>query len=158
MCVCVCVQLPRTDCLLCFSIENASKRLDYPAVVYHGAVPAFCRCSVLSSDRKVAARSQGGETRPNRGAIDRCHLQISSKAYSSSSYKCGACVGFWRHRTATVCLASVNWCIFHVKQLLSSRRPRWHSLGASLKNQCQTLALRLHHAIYCYKCTYAQLN
>ncbi len=42
--MCVCVQLPRADRLLRFSIENASKRLDYPAVVYRGAVPAFCRC------------------------------------------------------------------------------------------------------------------
>ncbi len=42
--MCVCVQLPRTDRVLRFSIENASKRLDYPAVVYRGAVPAFCRC------------------------------------------------------------------------------------------------------------------
>ncbi len=40
----VCVQLPRADCVLRFSIENASKRLDYPAVVYRGAILAFCRC------------------------------------------------------------------------------------------------------------------
>ncbi len=40
----VCVQLPRADRVLRFSIENASKQLDYPAVVYRGAVPAFCRC------------------------------------------------------------------------------------------------------------------
>ncbi len=45
MYVCVfCVQLPHTDRVLRFSIENASKRLDYPAVVYRVAVPAFCRC------------------------------------------------------------------------------------------------------------------
>ncbi len=42
--MCVCVQLPRADRVLRFSIENASKRLDYPAVVYRGAVLAFCRC------------------------------------------------------------------------------------------------------------------
>ncbi len=42
--LCVCVQLPRADRVLRFSIENASKRLDYPAVVYCGAVPDFCRC------------------------------------------------------------------------------------------------------------------
>ncbi len=42
--MCVCVQLPRADRVLHFSIENASKRLDYLAVVYRGAVPAFCRC------------------------------------------------------------------------------------------------------------------
>ncbi len=42
--MCVCVQLARADRVLRFSIENASKRLDYPAVVYRGAVPAFCRC------------------------------------------------------------------------------------------------------------------
>ncbi len=44
VCMCVCVQLPRADRLLRFSIENASKRLDYPAVVYRGSVPTFCRC------------------------------------------------------------------------------------------------------------------
>ncbi len=42
--MCVCVQLPRADRVLCFSIENAHKRLDYLAVVYRGAVLAFCRC------------------------------------------------------------------------------------------------------------------
>ncbi len=42
--MCVCVQPPRANRLLRFSIENASKRLDYPTVVYRGAVPAFCRC------------------------------------------------------------------------------------------------------------------
>ncbi len=42
--MCVCVQPPRDDRLLRFSIENASKRLDYFAVVYREAVPAFCRC------------------------------------------------------------------------------------------------------------------
>ncbi len=44
LCVCVCVQLPRADRVLRFSIENASKRLDYHTVIYHGAVLAFCRC------------------------------------------------------------------------------------------------------------------
>ncbi len=42
--MCVCVQLPRADRVLRFSIENASKRLDYLAVVYRGAVPDFRRC------------------------------------------------------------------------------------------------------------------
>ncbi len=42
--MCVCVQLPLADRVLRFSIENASKRLDYLAVVYRGAVPAFCHC------------------------------------------------------------------------------------------------------------------
>ncbi len=42
--MCVCVQLPRADHVLRFSIENASKRLDYPAVVYRGAVLTICRC------------------------------------------------------------------------------------------------------------------
>ncbi len=48
MYVCVCVQPPRADRLLRSSIENTSKRLDYPAVVYRGAVPAFCRCRQLT--------------------------------------------------------------------------------------------------------------
>ncbi len=62
--------------------------------------------SLLSSDRKVACRSQGGETWPSRGAI------VRSKAYSASSYKRStcSCVGFWsyRDRAANVCLA-IAW-------------------------------------------------
>ncbi len=41
---CMYVCLPRTDRVLRFLIENASKWLDYPAVVYRGAVLAFNRC------------------------------------------------------------------------------------------------------------------
>ncbi len=52
-----------------------------------------------------------------------CYLRVCSKAYSASSHKRGTCVGFWRDRAATVCLASVKSCIFHVNQLSSSRRP-----------------------------------
>ncbi len=39
----VCNQQPCADCLLRFSIENASKRLENPMVVYRGAILAFCR-------------------------------------------------------------------------------------------------------------------
>ncbi len=46
--MCACVQLPRADRLPRFLIENASKRLYYPTVVYRGAVPAFCRCCHLT--------------------------------------------------------------------------------------------------------------
>ncbi len=42
--MCVCVQLPRADRVLRFSIENAPKRLDYHAAIYRGAVLALCRC------------------------------------------------------------------------------------------------------------------
>ncbi len=40
----VCVQLARAKRLLCFSIENVSKQLDYSSVVYHGDLLAFCGC------------------------------------------------------------------------------------------------------------------
>ncbi len=40
----VCVFVFNRPALLRFSIENTSKRLDNPAVVYRGAVPAFWRC------------------------------------------------------------------------------------------------------------------
>ncbi len=100
MCVCVCVQLPRADRLLRFSIENTSKRLDYPTVVYRGAILVLLL--VLLSDRKVACRSQRGETRANQEAIDGCRLRVGSKAYSASSYKHGTCVGVWRDRAANV--------------------------------------------------------
>ncbi len=49
--------------------------------------------------------SQGGETQPNREAIDKCRLRVGSEL---SSYKCGTCVGFWRDHAANVCWASVN--------------------------------------------------
>ncbi len=113
--------------------------------------------SLLSSDRKVASHSQGGETRPNREVIARCRLWVGIDVYRASSYKRGMCVEFWRDRAANVYLASVNWCIFHI---LSSRQPNM----VSLKNQCQTLVLRLvctcpwHHAIYWPGRTYAQPN
>ncbi len=45
---------------------------------------------------------------PLLGAIAWCHLRVRSKAYSASSHKRGAFVGFWRDRAANVCLASVN--------------------------------------------------
>ncbi len=142
MYVCVFVQLPSADRVLRFSIENASKRLDYPASctslcadrVLHFSIenaskrldyPASCTSLLLllSSHRKVAFCSQGVETRHNRRAIDGCRLRVRSKAYSASSDKHGVCVWFWRDCAAKVCLASVNWCIFHVNQLPSSRRP-----------------------------------
>ncbi len=54
VCMCVCVQLARADRVLRFSIENASKRLGYPAVVYRGAVVAFC-CCCHPTERWLAA-------------------------------------------------------------------------------------------------------
>ncbi len=87
--------------------------------------------SLPSSDRKVACHSLGGETRPNWVAIDGCRLRVCSKAYSAYSYKRGACVGFRRDHVANECLASVNWCIFHVNQLLSSgpvKKNSWRKL------------------------------
>ncbi len=41
VCLCACVQLPRAYRLLRFTIENVSKGLDYPTLVYHGAILAF---------------------------------------------------------------------------------------------------------------------
>ncbi len=43
---------------------------------------------------------------------------------TKSSYKLSTCVGLWRDRAANVCMASMNWCIFHINQLPSSRRPK----------------------------------
>ncbi len=56
--MCVCVQRPRADRLPRFSIENASKRLDYPAVVYCGAVLAFCRCCHLTGRWLAALKAE----------------------------------------------------------------------------------------------------
>ncbi len=39
--MCVCVQLPRADRALRFSIENASKQLHDPAVVYLATLKAY---------------------------------------------------------------------------------------------------------------------
>ncbi len=116
--------------------------------------------SLLSSNRKVACRSQGGETRPNRGAIDGCCLRVRSKAYSASSHKRCTCVGGWRDCAATVCLASVNSCI---NQLPSSRRPNMAWPGSDFEGsmpntRTQTNMHLSHHAIYWPGRTYAQLN
>ncbi len=70
--MCVCVQRPRADRLLCFSIENVSKRLDYHAIVYRGAVPACCRCcdptgrwlAALRMVRLTALWVRGPESQP----------------------------------------------------------------------------------------------
>ncbi len=40
----VCVFVFNCPALIVCYVENASKRLDYPAVIYRGAVLAFCRC------------------------------------------------------------------------------------------------------------------
>ncbi len=70
----------------------------------------------------------------------------------------------WRDRAAGVCLASMNWCIFHINQLPLSRRPNRAWSESELTNQCQTLVLRLtctcpwHHAIYWPGRTYVQPN
>ncbi len=102
----------------------------------HGSLSWSCTSllSLLSSDRKVACRSLGGETRPNRGDIDECHLRVGSTTYSMNSYKRGMCVGFWRGHAANVCLASVNWCIFHINQLPSSGRPNKAWSGNSFED------------------------
>ncbi len=60
-----------SDRLLRFSIENASKRLDYPAAIYCGAVPAFCRCC-HSTGRWLAAlkaEKHGLIEKPLTGAV-----------------------------------------------------------------------------------------
>ncbi len=72
--MCVCVQLPRADHLqnvLCYSIENASKWLDYPVVVYCGAVPAFCRCCHPTGRRLPALKAEkhGLIEEPLTGAV-----------------------------------------------------------------------------------------
>ncbi len=70
--MCVCVQLPRADRVLCFSIEKASKRLDYPAVVYRGAVLlAFSRCCHLTGRWLLAlwAEKDGLIEEPLTGAV-----------------------------------------------------------------------------------------
>ncbi len=67
----VCVFVPRADRVLCFSIENASKRLDYPAVVYRGAVPAFCSYCHLTGKWLAAlwAEKYGLIEEPLTGAV-----------------------------------------------------------------------------------------
>ncbi len=71
VCVCVCVQLPRADRLLCFSIENVSKRLDYPAVVCRGSILAFCRCCHPTGRWRDALKAEkhGLTKKPVPGAV-----------------------------------------------------------------------------------------
>ncbi len=103
VCMYVCVQLPRADRLPRFSIENVSKRPDYPTVVYCGVILVF-GTAVIQQE----CCSQGRETRPNREAIAGCSLRVGINVYSTYSYKCGMCVGFWRDCAANMCLASMN--------------------------------------------------
>ncbi len=105
--MCVCVQPPGADRVLRYSIENASKRLDYPAAIYRGAVLDFCRCC-HPTGRWLAAlwvEKHGLIEELLTGAVFK---RVRSKAYSLYSYKRGMCVGFWRDRAANMCLASVN--------------------------------------------------
>ncbi len=69
--MCVCVQLPSADRVLRFSIANASKRLDYLAVVYRGAVPAFCSCFHPTGRWRAAlwAEKHGLIEEPLTGAV-----------------------------------------------------------------------------------------
>ncbi len=154
MYVCLCSTAPRWSSTTFLNRERLQA-----AWLPRGSLSWSCTSllSLLSSDRKVAARSLDEETRPNRGAIDGCRLRVRSEAYSAYSYKRGMCVGFWRDSVANVCLASVNWCIVHVNQLPSCRRPNMAWSGSEFQ-ESMTLVLRLHHAIYCYKRTYAQPN
>ncbi len=101
--MCACVQLPHADRLLHFSIKNVAKWLDYPTVVYCGAVLTFYRCC-----HPTGRFFQGKETWPNQGAIDECRLRFGINVYSAYSYKCGTYISFRRDRAAKVCLASVN--------------------------------------------------
>ncbi len=63
--------------------------------------------SLLSSNMKGACQSQGGQTRPNRGAINGCRLWVCSKTYSASSYKRSMCVVFWRE--VKRCYPCMQW-------------------------------------------------
>ncbi len=114
-------------------VSHASKRLHYPTVVYRGAVPAYCH----RTGRWLAALW----VEKYGPGLDGCRLRVRSM----SSYERGTCIRFWRDRAANVCLASVNSaCILHIifiNQLSSGQT--WRSLGASLKNRCQTLVLSL---------------
>ncbi len=105
----VCVQLPHTDRLLRFSIENYSKWLDYPAVVHRGTIPAF------KDDPSIASRL-GRVSLP----WEHLHvgwqqqLRVGSKVYSKPIYKHGTCIGLWSNHAANVCWASIDWRTFHI--------------------------------------------
>ncbi len=69
--MCACVELPRADRLLRLSIMNASKWLYYSAVVYRGAVPAFCSCFHPTGRWRAAlwAEKHGLIVEPLMGAV-----------------------------------------------------------------------------------------
>ncbi len=79
VCMCVCVELPRAYRLLRFTIENVSKGLDYPMVVYHGAILAFCGCSHQTGMRLATLKAEKHDVikKPLMGA----HA-VFSKTYS----------------------------------------------------------------------------
>ncbi len=84
VCMCVCVQKPHADRLLRFSIKNASKWPNYPAVVYRGAVPAFYHCCHLTGRWLPALKAEkhGLSKEPLMGAVFESvaqHIQLQTR-------------------------------------------------------------------------------
>ncbi len=128
VCMCVCVQLPRTSHLLHFSVKNVSKRLTkYPVVEQY--LPLW----LLLFNRKVACHSQGEEIQPGREAF-------CSKTYSASSYS-----WLWRDRAATVCWAILWTDVPSRPKIAIFFQAAKHSIvwGWVLLNSHQVLTLRL---------------
>ncbi len=86
MYVCLCSTAPRWSCAT-FLNQECLQAAWLPRSNLSWSCTSLL--SLLSSDRKVVCRSRGGETRPNRRAIDGCRLRVRSKAYSASSHKRG---------------------------------------------------------------------
>ncbi len=72
------------------TIENVSKWLDYPTVVYRGAICGYCH----STGRWLAAQ----KAEKHAIIIDGCHLWVGSKAHGVYSYKRSMSVMLWRDR------------------------------------------------------------
>ncbi len=90
VCMCACVQLPRADCVLRFSIENASKRLDYPTVVYRRAVLAFCLPTDSRTPQLGSAMRAGSHLPVGKIAATKSLVQLHNRLPrgSQAAWRC----------------------------------------------------------------------
>ncbi len=132
--MCVCVQPPHVDCVPCFPIENASKRLDYPALIYRGAVLAFCRCCNPTGRWLAALKADKHDLikEPFAGAVFKSVARRTARPATNAVRVCGLggivqLMCAWRARPD----ASSTYTSYRV---LDGQKT-WRGLGASLNNQ-----------------------
>ncbi len=103
---------------------NREGLIHYPAVVYRGAITAFCGCCHSTEGGLLFSRRTN--TVRSRSHCGYCH-HVCSKADSMSSYKCIRCVVFWSDMVQLMCFRLVWFNPFSPQ----TSRPTPHSLHGS---------------------------